>query len=85
MIGSSKNNRENYQRKCFRRLEKETQVKFNRGLNGNWPSNNWALKSSLGRAETFAYFDRNAGETKAYYRCKPSRSWGDAHAGPNSF
>ena len=38
MIGSSKNNRENYPRKCFWRKVKET-----RGLNPNRPSNNWAL------------------------------------------
>ena len=31
MIGSSKNNRGNYQRKCFWAQEKETRVKFNRG------------------------------------------------------
>ena len=33
------------------------------------------LKSSLGRAATLAYFDRNAEETsRAYHGCKPSRS-----------
>ena len=32
MIGSSKNNRENYPRKCFRTQEKENRVKFNSGL-----------------------------------------------------
>ena len=32
MIGSSKNNRENYPRKCFWTQEKETMVKFNPGL-----------------------------------------------------
>ena len=42
MIGSSKNNRENYPRKCFWTQEKETQVKFNPGLSANRPSNNWA-------------------------------------------
>ena len=45
MIGSSKNNRENYLRKCFWTQEKETRVKFNPGLSANQPSNNWALKS----------------------------------------
>ena len=43
MIGSSKNNRENYPRKCFWTQEKETQVKFNPRLSANWLSNNWAL------------------------------------------
>ena len=43
MIGSSKNNRENYPRKCFRTPEKETRVKFNPGLSANRSSNNWAL------------------------------------------
>ena len=42
MIGSSKTNRENYPRKCFRTQEKETQVKFNPGLSASRPSNNWA-------------------------------------------
>ena len=42
MIGSSKNNRENYPRKCFLTQEKETGVKLNRGLSGNRFSNNWA-------------------------------------------
>ena len=42
MIGSSKNNREHYPRKCFRTPEKETRVKFNPGLSANRPSNNWA-------------------------------------------
>ena len=42
MIGSSKNNRENYPRKCFLTQEKETGVKFNLGLSGNRFSNNWA-------------------------------------------
>ena len=46
MIGSSKNNRENYPRKCFRTQEKEAQVKFNPGLSANRPSNNWALEDS---------------------------------------
>ena len=32
MIGSSKNNRENYPRKCFRTQEKENRVKSNSGL-----------------------------------------------------
>ena len=43
MIGSSKNDRENYPRKCFRTQEKETRVKINPGLSGNRPLNNWAL------------------------------------------
>ena len=42
MIGSSKNNRQNYPRKCFWTQEKETRVKFNPGLSANRPSNNWA-------------------------------------------
>ena len=40
MIESSKNNRENYPRKCFGTQEKETQVKFKCGLSPNRPSNN---------------------------------------------
>ena len=39
MIGCSY--REKYLRKCFRTKEKETRVKFNPGLSGNRPSNNW--------------------------------------------
>ena len=46
MIGSSKNNRENYPRKCFRAPEKETWVKFNPGLSTNRPSNNWAQENN---------------------------------------
>ena len=44
MIGSSKNNRENYPRKCFWTQEKETRVKFNPGLSAYRRSNNWAQK-----------------------------------------
>ena len=43
MIGSSKNNRENYPRKCFGTQERETRVKFNPRLSANRLSNNWAL------------------------------------------
>ena len=43
MIGGSKNNRENYPRKCFSTQEKETRFKFNPWLSANRPSNNWAL------------------------------------------
>ena len=43
MIGSPKNNREYYPRKCFWTQEKETRVKFNPGLSANRLSNNWAL------------------------------------------
>ena len=46
MTGSSKNNRENYPRKCFWTQEKETRVKFNPGLSANRPSNNWAKGSA---------------------------------------
>ena len=42
LIGSSKNSKENYPRKCFWTQEKETRVKFNPGLSANQPSNNWA-------------------------------------------
>ena len=42
MIESSKDNRETYPRKCFWTQERGTRVKFNRGLSGNRPSNNWA-------------------------------------------
>ena len=45
MIGSSKNKRENYPRKCFSTQERETRVKFNPGLSANRPSNNWAPDS----------------------------------------
>ena len=45
MIGNSKNNRENYPRKCFQTQEKETRVKFNPGLGANRPSN-WAQKGT---------------------------------------
>ena len=44
MMGSSKNNRENYPRKCFWTQEKDTWVKFNPGLSTNQPSNKWAQK-----------------------------------------
>ena len=47
MIGSSKNNRENYLRKCFWTQEKETLVKFNPGLSDNRPLNNWAWSMSI--------------------------------------
>ena len=43
MIESSRFDRENYPRKCFWTLERETRVKFNSGLSANRPSNNWAL------------------------------------------
>ena len=43
MTGSSKNNRENYPRKCFWKQEKGTRVNINLGLSANRPSNNWAL------------------------------------------
>ena len=43
MIESSKNNRENFPRKCFLTQEKETRVEFNPGLSANRPSNYWAL------------------------------------------
>ena len=42
MIGSSKNNRENFPRKCFWTQEKETWDKFNPRVSTNWPSYNWA-------------------------------------------
>ena len=42
IIGSFKNNGENYARKCFGKQEKETRVKFSPGLIANRPSNNWA-------------------------------------------
>ena len=43
IIGSSKNNRENYPRKCFSTQEKETRFKFNPWLSANRPSNTWAM------------------------------------------
>ena len=42
MIGTVKNNRENYPRKFFSTPENKTRVKFNPGLSVNRPSNNWA-------------------------------------------
>ena len=42
MIDSSKYNKENCPRKCFRKQEGETRVKLNRGLSANRLSNNWA-------------------------------------------
>ena len=47
MIGSSKNNRENYPRKYFRTQEKETRIKFNHGLSANRPLNNWANPAKI--------------------------------------
>ena len=41
MIGSSKNNRENYPGEYFWTQEKEARVKYP-GLSANRPSNNWA-------------------------------------------
>ena len=45
MIGSSKNNRENYPRKCFWTQEKETRVKFKPGLRAIdfRPTGHWRL------------------------------------------
>ena len=43
MTGCSKNNRENYPRKCFWTKEKETRVKLNPRSSANQLSNNWAL------------------------------------------
>ena len=48
MIGSSKNNRENYPRLCFRTPEKETGLKFSPALSANRPLNNWAQVLSRG-------------------------------------
>ena len=48
MIGSSKNNRENYLRKRFSTQEKEIRVNFNPRLSANRPSNNWALGARVG-------------------------------------
>ena len=56
MIRSSKNNRENYPRKCFRTQEQETRVKFNPGLSANRPSNNWALRSANAKYQNFYFF-----------------------------
>ena len=47
IIGSSKNNRENYPSKCIWTQEKETRVTFNPGLSANRPSNNWAQNTTL--------------------------------------
>ena len=53
MIGSSKNNGENYPRKCFWTQERETRVKFNPGLSANRPSNNWAQNYILRRGRKY--------------------------------
>ena len=48
MIGSSKNNRENYPKIIhFWAKEKGTRVKFNPGLSANCPLNNWVLNVHL--------------------------------------
>ena len=52
MIGSSKNKRENYPRKCFWTQEKETRVKFNPGLSANRSSNNWALDDNKTKTQS---------------------------------
>ena len=52
MIGSSKNNRQNYPRKCYWTQEKETRVKFNPGLSGNRPSNNSAQDNDMPNPDT---------------------------------
>ena len=46
MIGSFKNSRENYPRKCSWTQEKQTRLKFNPRLSANRPSNNWAQDNS---------------------------------------
>ena len=43
-IGSSKNNRGNYPRKCFWTQERETRFKFSPGLSASRLSNNWAVE-----------------------------------------
>ena len=53
MIGSSKNNRETYPRKCYWAKEKEASVKCNPRLRANRPSNNWAQKTGLTRFDRF--------------------------------
>ena len=53
MVGSSKNNKENYQSKCFWTQEKETRVKFNLGLSANRPSNNWAQENNKQLMDSF--------------------------------
>ena len=47
MIASSKNNRENYPRKCFWTQEKETRVKFNPGLSARLSQFRQRRKDSL--------------------------------------
>ena len=62
MIGSSKNTRENYPRKCFWTQEKETKVKFNPELSANRPSNNWAqMKSRPGLKQITSGLKRKPG------------------------
>ena len=64
MIGSCKNNRGNYPRKCFWTQEKETGVKFNPGLSANKPLNNWACR--LLNAFTWTIWLKIAGVNKGW-------------------
>ena len=59
MIGSSKNNRENYRRKFFWTREKETRVKFNPGLSVNRPSNNSAQIASIKLTTVLQTYEKN--------------------------
>ena len=72
MIGSSKNNRENYPRKYFWAQEKETRFKFNLGLSANQPSNNWRTVSN---ALTLALSTRSAIRVRAKHRPPRSSIW----------
>ena len=62
MIGSTKNNRENYPRKCFWKQEKETWVNFNPGLSANRLSNNWAQAGLRRRRNQTSKFHRKSQE-----------------------
>ena len=70
MVGSSKNNTENYPRKCFWTQEKETWVKFNPGLSANRPSNNWALFYSLLTIVLAATSSASSEDTPSTHRYK---------------
>ena len=76
MIGSSKNNRENYPRKCFWTPEKETRVKFNPGLSANRPSNNWAQVRYWWQSELRTKRDeRGEGKSFRMWRKTKQETW----------
>ena len=56
MIGSTKNSREIFSRKCIWTQEKEIQAKFNSGLSANRLSNNWTLNIMGNFLAKFGWF-----------------------------